>query len=529
MKRKFAWVAHLILALAIVLPIVSLHTLPFTDLPIHLAEATILKYRDNPTSPLSHSFSASRLSWFQPAIGTAVFCSWFSSVETGNLALYVAYCFAIPFSMLYITRMCGGNLVVSLLSILTIWNYNALWGFTGFTLGIPLVLLSVSQGIQCITSRSWAHPVVLGVLFVFIYWMHVLLFMFAMFVFILITLMALISNKSDNARQILGRSISSMIPAAGLLVLWILKGSEFKSGDTATFLWDYYLNSYIHKVSSRFLPFIFDNWQDIAYGKTGRAISIFFAMALITPAVICLCRLLRQKLPLTTARMSTLAFLGASIFCFVALPDGLPGQPFLYQRFSVFCYLAIISVLSWTFPNHYSTVKTHMMIFLLIIGYVVLWGHYFASFRSADQEFVRFHQNMPNTGDHPIGYLICDPGIRGRPALVHYNNYDIIWSHKPTLTSVGRYRFGMIEQVPSIPVYIEYLHKKWLKIILLTIDKYKECNYLVVQGKDAIEFVKHCNDLSPVYEYGQWCLFKRHDVANRLPENMARKLTDPQY
>ncbi|MCG6534590.1 MAG: hypothetical protein L7F78_07870, partial [Syntrophales bacterium LBB04] len=197
-------------------------------------------------------------------------------------------------------------------------------------------------------------------------------------------------NRSGTARQMLGRSILSMLPAAGLLALWVLKGAEFRSGDTAAFLWDYYLHSYIHKVPSRFFPFIFDNWQGIAYGQTGRTISLFFAMALLSPAVVCFCRLPHQKLTLTTARMSTFAFLGASLFCFAVLPDGLPGQPFLYQRFSVFGYLAIISVLSWALPNRWSPVKTHIIIFLLLIGYVALWGHYFVSFRSVDQEFVRF-------------------------------------------------------------------------------------------------------------------------------------------
>jgi len=152
MKNIFILAILGLVGVAIVFPVISLHTLPFTDLPNHLAEATILKYSANPRSPLAQFYSASRLSLIQPSIGHAVFCSWFPSVEIGNRVLYVAYCIAIPIIMLTIARQCEGNRILAFLSVLMIWNFSALWGFSGFTIGIPLVLLSLTLHVRCIIN-----------------------------------------------------------------------------------------------------------------------------------------------------------------------------------------------------------------------------------------------------------------------------------------------------------------------------------------------------------------------------------------
>jgi hypothetical protein len=279
----------------------------------------------------------------------------------------------------------------------------------------------------------------------------------------------------------------------------------------------------------RFTGFITNDWQAIACGNTGKGIAVFFAMVVLVPSVVCLCRIPHHNVPMTTARKATIAFLVSALACFVLLPNGLPEQNYLYQRFSVFCYLALISVLSWALPVYWPKILSKILILLVVAGYVALWGHYFWGFRTVDRDFVTFHRTMPDTRQEFIGYLICDPEIRGRAALIHYNDYDIIWDRRPTLTRVGNYRFGMITQRLSLPRYREMVYHKPLTKIISVVDQYNECNYFVVQGKDASEIIKRRADLSPVHEHGTWYLFKRHETANQVPEDTARKLADPQH
>jgi hypothetical protein len=525
MNTRFILAAYVLIVAAIALPVISLHTLPFTDLPIHLAEATILKYAADPTCPLSQSYSASRLSWFQPSIGHAVFCSWFASVESANRILYVTYCFAIPLSMLSITRMCAGNWAVAFMSVLTVWNYSALWGFTGFTLGIPLVLLSVSQQLHCFTNRAWVHVVFLGLLFILLYWMHALLFLFALCTFITIALFTAVTTSAPT-RQMLGRSLLAPLPATGLLAIWVCKGSEFSGGGTVAFLKSYYLHAFVPSVWHRMIEFVTADWQAIAYGIYGKTIALLVSMVVVIPVVVCLCRFPYRIVSLTASRTATLGFVGAAFVCFALLPPGLPGQPYLYQRFSVFCYLAVICVLSWALPVVWPRFQYKMVILLAIAGYAALWGHYFWSFRTVDDDFETFSRTAPDTKRQMVGYLICEPKFRGRAVLIHYNNYEIIWNRNPTPTCVGNFRFGMISQVRPLPQYYEWITYMPSGISTI-VDMYSVCKYLAVQGKHPYDVIKQRADFIRVHEIGTWCLFKKVETADQASEVRVRKLGKP--
>ncbi len=143
-KRHPQYTLTLALLLGVVviqtLLLLPLNTLPLVDLPNHLAEATILQAQGKTNSLLSSHYTASRLSWHQPAIAHMVICSWFPSVMTGNIILYLLYVIALPSSVVACARLCRGSPLIALLSVLLIWNANALWGFAEFTLALPVFL-----------------------------------------------------------------------------------------------------------------------------------------------------------------------------------------------------------------------------------------------------------------------------------------------------------------------------------------------------------------------------------------------------
>ena len=103
--RWFAWlwIALTLINLAGLLP---LKTWPLSDVPNHLAEATIFQQRNTPGSAL-HDYYTCHIRPTKPAIAHIVICSLFSSVEMGNRVLYGLYIVTLPLLVLrLVTASC---------------------------------------------------------------------------------------------------------------------------------------------------------------------------------------------------------------------------------------------------------------------------------------------------------------------------------------------------------------------------------------------------------------------------------------
>ena len=130
----------LLLSVSNVVVLQMLKEYPFTDLPNHLAEATIYKSSSDPTSLLTKFFRCEIAVW-KPNIGHVMLYSLFPTVEGANAVCYSLYMISIPLLIAVLIRLCRGDLWFSIMSCLTLYNFSACWGFLGFTLAIPLVVL----------------------------------------------------------------------------------------------------------------------------------------------------------------------------------------------------------------------------------------------------------------------------------------------------------------------------------------------------------------------------------------------------
>ena len=130
----------LFLILLWLLPIWCFSFLPFVDLPQHLAIAHIVHNYQNPEAfDYSQFFS---LKWFPKAgILHTLFLHWMSffvPLEIAGKLFISLIVILLPVSIYLFIKALGGNRWFSLFSFFFIYNYNLMWGFIAYCLGISL-------------------------------------------------------------------------------------------------------------------------------------------------------------------------------------------------------------------------------------------------------------------------------------------------------------------------------------------------------------------------------------------------------
>jgi hypothetical protein len=510
--------------------LILLHTYPFTDLPNHLAAATVFKYRSDLASPLLSAYT-STVTWYQPTVAHIVLCSFFPSVESGNAILLLLYVVSVPAVVALIARKCGGSSFVASLSVLTLWNFDMMWGFAGYTLAIPLVLLSIYLHLGGRDRQPGLQLAALGVVFLLLYWFHVLAFLFAALCYACMEVYRAFAMRSVS--RILLR-FTPLLPSGVLLILWIVAGREFQSSSTLGFLKEYYSTHYTlaEPVRRAWQLFTLDG-QAIAAGWVGMLAALLISSSLFIPAVVCVMRYRGHAFRPSPAQISTLMFTVVALLCFFLLPNELPGQNYLYQRFSVFVLLGIVCVLSWALPALWSDLPRYVIPSVVAL-YSILWCQYFISFSALSAEFVSFFPREKELWGKTMGAIICEPDFRGRRCLVHYNNYQIIWNRGITPTMMVQYRFGAIRRsARELPEYDDWVDVRLrlgagMQSILFAkaFDQYSTCEYLMTRGENAYSALKERPEFEIVRRVNSWTLAKRmtsdadsgRSAPGRVPE-----------
>lgn len=509
-KRVTLWAVIILLNWS---GLLLLQTYPFTDLPNHLAAATVFKYRADIASPMGSAYTSS-VTWYQPTVGHIVLCSLFPSVEEGNVILLLLYVISVPVVVALIARKCGGGISVALLSVLALWNFNMMWGFVGYTLAIPLVLLLLYFHLAGVDRQSSLHLVASAVVFLLLYWFHVLAFLFAALCFFSLEVYRAFVLRSFPR---VFRGLIPLLPSGILLIIWMVTGGEFQDHSTLSFLKEYYSTSYTLAEPARRIALLFVlDGQAIAAGWTGRLVALAVSASVFVPALVCVLRYRGRGLRLSPSQISTLLFVIISLFCFFLLPNELPGQNFLYQRFSVFVFLGLVCVLGWALPALLPNFPRYIIPSVVVL-YSILWCLYFVSFKAISTEFVNFFPRESEMRGKSMGALICEPDFRGRRCLVHYNNYQIVWNRGVTPTMMVQYRFGAIRRgALALPEYDDWVDVRLkfgaeVQPILFTkmFDQYRTCEYLMTRGENAYDALKERPEYTIVRRLNGWTLATR--------------------
>lgn len=494
-KRMFGALFLGLIALHLAL-VLSARLYPFTDLPDHLAAATIARHAGDPTSAFAGYYRVE--TFLKPNTFHLWFCGLplFPSVELANRVFFAIYAALFPLSVLLVARKLGGNPWFAFLSFLLVYNYNASWGFVGFTFAVPLVLLFCRFFV--LDERGIAGaPRALGAAaaLVLLYFVHVLVALFCTLIMLL-----RLAARGRGALRALPASLAAALPLAVLILAWWRgEAHDYAGTGTQAFLREYYRSSFARTLFDRKSLFIFDNYH-LFEGVKGYAIAALFSLGVVVPAVMSL-RTRRRGSP------GISSLLIAAALCCLFLPNELPQQAVLYERFSVFLLLALIVFGASRAPARLPRAAAAAFVALAVLHYL-LWANYFFEFNRENAGFDRAFLR-PDGGGKKLAGLVSDYTYRGRPTYIHFPSYYIVWEKGVATASFADFRFGPVKRSTNaiaLPRYLEWVGKRG------NYDgRYRDMDRILTRGGSAPE------GFELERTAGKWALFG--NAAVRAREN----------
>ena len=144
-----------------------MRVLPFTDLPNHLSAATVVKYYDEPGNEFNKFYD------IPDKIKSNTFHLYFTSsflfptVEFGNKIYYILYVILFPLSILAVIKKLNGDIRYSLFSFFFLWNFEVSFGFVGYTLSVPFLILLILFLVDFFETPTYKYTFYLMILFIF--------------------------------------------------------------------------------------------------------------------------------------------------------------------------------------------------------------------------------------------------------------------------------------------------------------------------------------------------------------------------
>ncbi len=465
--------------------------LPFIDLPNHLANATIYRHIGEPGNEFARYYSVHSLFPNANVVHLAFAGSkLFPTVEFANRAFYVVYLTLVPLGVFLLIREAGGNRWYTLLSFLVLFNLNVVFGFTGFTAAIPIVLFVVWTAVRSFRGGI-AWSVAVAPLLVLLFCAHALTFIFGFSLYCLLCVL-------DRRRW---PRLAAAIPAACVFAMWWSRRPAEES--TFGYMRDYYWNHYFWNLPRRAMFPLMDFYQ-ILPGAAGPILAIVISLALLVPLI-----KYRRMLftGLANRPAAILALYGA--FCCMTLPPEIPREPVLYQRFSIFLFLGAIVLLS-LLPASRRRIGVMFAAALVFTGLRV---HYFREFNRENANFnARF---LPPANERMAG-VMYEHGFRNWPLYIHFPNYQIIWNKGIASTAAIDYRFGVVRRSASteeLPFY-----REWISQEPDYQGDYDAMEYVLVRGNPPAHWLdgsKREPGFDEVRRAGNWRLLKSRKAAVR--------------
>lgn len=483
---------------------------PFSDSPNHLAEAFLFKeLNNNPANSLFNHYKLN-INYFTPNTLHIYLTSIFHNIEFGNQLFYLSYLILLLYLNYKIFYYLKFNNYEWLLAVfIVVYNYNLMWGFSGFTFGIPLTILIVLLIIFYFRELYPAYLLIILIISFLNYYANVQIFLFQLEIVILVSLLTQVELKRKLYLLLIN------IPVLIILILWTSNSESFsESESTLGFLYKYYLNEYFTELPRRlYRLFWLDNYK-LFEGNLGRTAAIIFTLPLLSSFIYLLYKqFFKEKISLINwfrnleiGNQITIILLIASGINYLILPDRLPGQSFLYQRFSVFFFLSMIYYLGMNFSLRIRLKR--YTLYLIIIFHSILWFLYFQQFNDEVINFkkILFHKDYLKY--KKLGYIVDEAGFRGHGVYNNFLNYHIIWNEGITPTEITNYRFRLVDLKTILTrkyVVNKNISSDELKRIF---TEYESMDYVLVYGKWLETKVKLPPGWNKLLEDGNWVLYK---------------------
>ena len=492
-KQVVVVMAAFLIAHAVILFYAPL--LPFVDLPNHLAEAQIYKYAGTAANHLDKYYAP--VPWYYPNTFHTIFCSVFPTVEFGNKVFHVLYIACLQVALFLIIRHLKANQWYGLLGLIFTYNYNLTYGFVGFAISIPTILLLFYLILRDVDNSTWLNKFLMSILLILLYYMHAQNALFGLLLYGIITLFRY--WPAIWKAVISGAVVSA--PLLALIVYWWLHKEAAQSDDTLKFLLNYYTGPFWSSFYERARLVVFDHYS-ISNDWAGVIIGAFLVLLLIIPVIRFRSLLLPVSSFLRAPSIYVALLFVISILCFSFLPDKLPGQSPLYERFCTLVMLSLVLVTSvWLKEVPEKFIRTFACVTLVL--YSFLWGEYIVTFNHHNRTF-----NKDFFGEaHPEGRLagmIDAFNFRGRPVYVHFPNYFVVWKNGIASSKIIDYRFGVVRRNAStdiLPFYHEYFDPKSIARF-----GYERVEYILIRGDLNLSHPIFKN-FKQLENTGEWTLF----------------------
>jgi hypothetical protein len=491
--------------------------LPFVDLPFHLAAATILRFFDDPGAAFARYFRIDDL-FPEPNVVHLLVAAApvFPDVETANRLLYTAYAIGFPSVILASIQRVGGNRWFALLAFPLLYSHSVVWGLAGFTMAIPLVLgfslVLTGAAPRLDRGRLVAIAVMLAAMFA----VHALATMFSLLILALFA--AAFPQRGWRPRFALA---ISAVPAVVLLAWWWFGRESWEGPTTGRFLAEYYAGEYwttLARARARIL--VTDNRQ-LYGGRAGTLAAFLISCGLAAPLVIAAVRRPAALLnALRAPRMrGVLALFSAAAIAVAAMPDRIPGEPGLHERFAVFLFAAAI-LASSAAPWPRWSGRHALVICAFVAAYQAARIEYFVAFARESRDFTRevFPEAPPAA---TLLGLVYEGDFRGHPVYTHLADYFTVWEKGIAVTEAAQFRFGTVRTNPKAPPLPRHDSSPGEGVDFGAIGA--QVDYLLVRGLPLRPMA-----LDAVFEIvrssGAWRLYRsrRQDVSRRYPGLYSR-------
>ena len=361
--------------------VLTMRLYPFIDMPNHLAAATICRHHGDASNLFSTYYSVDL--FLKPNVFHLLFCAMpmLGPVELANTLFLGLYTILLPLSVLLLMRKLGGNRWFSLLSFLLLYNYNVLWGFVGFAFAIPLVLFFFTAGISFIEKGRWKTGAIAAVLLVLLFFVHALAALFSLVLYIAYCVL------TRKPPVVILERCAAIAPAAVLVIIWWnMEGAAYRGQGLGEYLDSYYSQVFLATYADRLGIFHQDNSHLFVRGK-GTAAGLLFSLCVIVPVMVAAMQRRAQKRPkhIKGLRPALILFI-TSLACVLVLPQDLPNQAVLYQRFSVILLLSLILLGGCLFQ---ASLRRTLLIGICAVCAVdfALWADYFRDFNKRNSTF----------------------------------------------------------------------------------------------------------------------------------------------
>lgn len=472
--------------------------LPFVDLPFHLGVATVVRGYGEAGNQFSDYFTLQIAG--QPNVFYLWFCSLsiFPSVEFANKVYFSLYSFLLPMSLYAVIRQLRGNTWFSVLGFLYLYNFNTHWGFVGFVGAMPAVVFLFALVLRHLREPTALTYVGIAVGALCLFFIHVLGALFFLCVYGLTCLLLYGADRKQFAKSML-----LIVPTVVLVGGWWIGTVSESEQSLGEFLMSYYQDSYARSFRVRSFFFIFDN----SYLAGGRQGLIWGGLiAALSMSFIGWAAVLEWKTFLPTLKerrfRPAIAFVLGAAFCFLCLPEGLPGQWALNQRFSVYFILGVIALSS---VFELKMLPRPLVIAVILSGCLVHAALYADYFRDFGEETDGFAEAiLPVAGETRLAGLILEPHFRGTLSYLHFSNYYIVRRQGIAVSRMVDFRFGTVRRKEDGSDLPEAMMR--FDISPDYAGEYDEIDYLMVRGEISPSMRDSLNNFEESNRHGKWSL-----------------------